>query len=172
MRILFLLSWLLFGCEEEVPYELWIDNECSPINALIYDKVNEFNLWVSYYTGEELIEIQGKDKVDHEWILSIDGLDPNIGRDFLVCFYQEFASYDTDYPGLVGWGIPKGNIFLFLWKLDDDKEIGIFILHELGHYIGLNHLAAGKVGIMSASLSAGTFTQNDVDELCQHYKCK
>lgn len=169
-RFVIVVMVLLIGCEEALPFEMWLDKDCDPIQGVIQQKIDQLNNWVEENTGDVLVDVVGKDSVDHEWMLSNDGSDPNIGRDFIVCFQNEPSNYrESDYSDASGWATSHGNVYLFLWTISN-MELESLILHELGHSIGLAHI--DEVGVMNPNLNISSFTDEDRKELCKHFGCK
>jgi len=177
--IVFFVVMALSGCGcDERPYELWLDSACSPNDQeVIRDAVDVLNAWTLRELGEALIEIGGVDAVDHSKALTPEGLNPNVGRDFVVCMKLDELPADEQerWEPLFGWGVPHGDAVLFIEPLQPT----IFkkrILHELGHYIGLGHLSKTdtRPGIMHPhpTATADGYTIADTELLCGNYDCK
>jgi hypothetical protein len=159
------------GCDER-PYELWLDSACSPNDQeVIRDAVDVLNAWTLQELGEELIEIGGIDKVDHEKALTSSGTDPNWGRDFVICFSEKPDGSNDLWTGLSGHAYQGGDIWLFLFVISSDQKLSRTTLHELGHHIGLPHTDK-EPAVMHNPPNSDSFTDYDSELLCEKYNCR
>lgn len=164
--IFILLICYCVGCEA-TPYELWIDDTCSDLDQIVIKKsINYLNSWTKKLSGKAFISIEGTDKVDHKKALTV-GSDPEWGRDFVVCFYDDPQM--EKWAGLLGHAYQNGDIWLFRYLLSDELFI-LTVLHELGHYIGMDDIVSSGA-VMDPINTGNTFTEADKIEFCSDASC-
>jgi predicted Zn-dependent protease len=172
-------TMLLLGCEdEEMQYcdhdfgypvlPLTIDSDCTEEHTeSIVEAVDRLNDWTNKHLCQEMIEVQdGFVDIDHE--------DRLVPQETAICYYDRpswFDGVNQKFLGLAGHGT-KVRLFWF-------QEPGIvqryqiaIIMHELGHYIGLDHVDGDAVMAVYIDVRRTSFTNNDTKELCSVYECE
>lgn len=177
MRFLLLIVLVLVGCDGDTcdlqPYEhevlpLHIDTHCHEQHVeAIETAVNELNRVSASELCQPVIAIGEPVDVDH-WAAEVQ-------QGTISCYYEEPEWFqDTEkWVDKVGWSDYFENVRLFFWKtpLKHDNFSRALALHELGHYIGLDHVD-DQDAVMSQGISSShrRFTGSDVDEFVLRYK--
>jgi len=175
--IVFFVVMATAGCGcDSAPFELWIDGACSPGDQeVIRDSVATVNAWTRENVGEALIEIAGVDEVDHDKALTDEGLNPNVGRDFVICIPRSEIPENKreKLEPLFGWGTFRGDVILFIEPLKP-RIFRRRVLHELGHFIDLSHVPKTdkNPAIMHPHPDSDEYTASDLKRLCENYSCR
>lgn len=128
MRRLFFAILFCLACEEEGRDGLWIDKGCSDpeIQAITEGvrKINEAIVSIGY--PEETVHLSGFARSPKDPLNDDD-------RDMVSCVHESVS------PALIGRSC-NGEISLYSSKIEDYDTIVYVVLHELGHYIGAEHV--------------------------------
>lgn len=137
MRFLFLIL-LLAGCNEEL--NLRIDKNCTiQQSADIISAVEEWNNAWDGCRDDHGIELTGYVEItDYDSVDDDSTRDRGDDDDWVVCVPPGDPLEDK-YPDSVnGMSTHAANVIIFSGKIDREFFRRI-VLHEIGHYIGLDH---------------------------------
>jgi hypothetical protein len=162
----------LAACEEEEvhielrepvePIPLWIDDSC-PEN--IIEATSDATDALEDLFGQQMVNIIGFTNIE-----SHESRHAGAGTHSLVC-YSEEVSGSRNWAGY-GWTDDSVDLYLFRYNPDGYRPLYRLILHELGHYIGLQgHPDDCDGGITSDGGFEWEFQQCDADFICEFFDC-
>ena len=169
-----LFALVSLGCEDKLGYfdtdfgydiiPLRIDAACSDLDTqVIVEGVERLNDWANRHVCQDMIDLQeGFYDVDHE--------DPYTPDEFIVCYYGKPEWLTGGQLGTGGW---HTKVRLFLYRIPEatfNYRLAL-VMHELGHYIGLQHADPPAIMHVGPDSQITHFTGKDTEKLCDTYEC-
>lgn len=131
------------------------------------DAINE---WYEFTKGRFLFHV--------EYNLRKTDLDAPINDDLIFKVNSRFCHIKTwdKQNGVIGLGFCNnssnhGIIYMVDDRLNNHMDFKTTMMHELGHYVGLEHTLEGSI-MYKFSSSIKKFTQLDGLEFCDKYGCE
>ena len=127
--IVLLVSFFVCNCE---PYGLYLSDTCLPVEV---DAIEE--------GIERLNDMFGYDRVELLGVINSKGDPLNDGVDTVMCWHGRTRG--------ARWGEYGYDLYLFvdtikiMCRADYDDCLLWIVMHELGHYVGGDHLPSGNV---------------------------
>lgn len=126
--------------------------------------------WYEFTKGRFLFHV--------EYDLKKTDLDAPMNDDLIFKVNSKFChiktmdkQYEAKICGLCNNSSKLGTIYMVDDRLDNHMEFKTTMMHELGHYVGLDHTPEASI-MYKNSNSAEKFNQLDGIEFCDKYGCE
>jgi hypothetical protein len=154
---------LLFGCTHGTPVK--IDLGCSPEQVdAIYRAVGTLNDWYWDHTGENAAEIVGTTWADYDYLFTRES---DYDNEHVIACVPEWALPGTPLDGYLGFGGEQSDVAV-IGRLEG-IEFESTLLHELGHFVGLDHVEDPDAVMYQYWNDTIRFTDADTEELMRTY---